>query len=118
MLASSGIIRFEALRTLLYSSFEEDEFIAVGTPFVNPIRLLKIANTTNANVLISFDGVTAQDFVAANGFVLYDYTTNRGSVGGILEQPTGTRVYVSAEIYDVLPSSGSIYVTAVYASQV
>lgn len=113
--ASSARIRFEPLRSLDFD-FITGSYEPVGLPFANPVRILKVTNLTDENVLVSFNGIDDHDVVAANGFFLYDYTSNRTDSAGILEQPQGDRVYVKAE--NLLPDIGTLYVTIVYASQV
>jgi hypothetical protein len=67
-------------------------------------------------MLISLNGIDDHDVVPENGFFLYDYASNKASSAGLLEQPQGDRIYVKAE--SGLPSTGNVYVTIVYASQV
>lgn len=114
-LVSSIRVRFENLRSLGFASII-GTYTGVGTPFANPVRLLKITNLTNANLLVSFNGVDDKDIVAANGFTLYDFGTNQTASAGNLEMAVGDRVYVREE--SAAPTSGSVYVTVIYASQV
>lgn len=116
-LASSVRVRYEPLRSILFSSIS-GTYASIGLPFSNPVRILKVTNFTDVNVLISLNGVDDHDIVALNGFFLYDYSSNKSSSGGLLEQPQGDRIYVKAEASDNLPSMGRVYVTVVYASQV
>jgi hypothetical protein len=117
-LLSSMRAKFENLRTLAFGSISAASYAAVGVPFANPIRILKISNTTDIDVFISFDGELANsmDVVVPNGFVLYDLSTNKADQAGALEIPSGSTVYVK-RIGLVVPTSGNIYVTAIYASQ-
>src|SRR5574337_251097 len=96
ILVSSVRVRYEPLRSLGFASIS-GSYAGVGTPFANPIRLLKVTNLTDAALLVSFDGVVDNDIVAANGFYLYDYSTNKADQAGFLEQPLGTRLYVKQE---------------------
>ncbi len=109
--------RYEPLRSLLFSGIS-GVYAGVGLPFENPVRILKITNFTDKNILVSLNGVDNHDIVASNGFFLYDYSSNKSSSGGLLEQPQGDRIYVKAEAADNLPTIGTVYVTIVYASQV
>ena len=113
--ASSARVRYEPLRSINGSSISAD-YQGVGTPFANPVRILKVTNLSDEDVFVSLNGIDDHDVVAANGFFLYDYCTNRSSVGGLLEQPQGDRIYVKA--IGSLPTTGALYVTVVYASQV
>ena len=106
-------VNFDTLRSLAFGSIS-GAYAAVGTAFNFPARLIKIANNTNADIIVSFDGINDHDFVASDGFVLYDYCTNQSAVGGYLEQAKGTVVYVKEA--SAGPSSGSVYVTAIGGS--
>lgn len=114
-LVSSVRVRYEPLRSIDFSGISTG-YVSVGTPFTNPVRILKVTNLTDANVLVSLNGIDNHDVVSANGFFLYDYASNKANAAGLLEQPQGDRIYVKAE--DDLPTEGNIYVTVVYASQV
>jgi hypothetical protein len=114
-LVSSIRVRYEPLRSTLFSAITSS-YQSVGLPFANPVRILKVTNVTNQSILISLNGIDDHDIVAANGFFLYDYSSNKANAGGLLEQPQGDRIYIKAQ--SSLPTIGSLYVTVVYASQV
>jgi hypothetical protein len=114
-LVSSIRVRYEPLRSIGFADITAD-YQSVGLPFANPVRILKVTNLTNVNMLVSLNGIDDHDVVAANGFFLYDYSSNKANAAGLLEQPQGDRIYVKAE--DDLPDVGNLYVTVVYASQV
>lgn len=114
-LTSAVRVRYETLRSILYSSISSS-YTAIGTPFANPVRILKVTNLTNQNMLISLNGIDNHDVLPDNGFFLYDYASNKANVAGLLEQPLGDQIYVKAE--STLPTQGNVYVTVVYASQV
>jgi len=114
-LVSSVRARYEPLRSIAFGGISAI-YAGVGTPFSNPVRILKVTNLTNEDILVSLNGIDDHDVVAANGFFLYDYSSNRSNAGGLLEQPQGDRIYVKAE--SGLPTGGNLYVTVVYASQV
>jgi len=116
-LASSIRARYEPLRSVLFSGISS-VYAGVGLPFENPVRILKVTNFTNVNILVSLNGIDDHDIAISNGYFLYDYSSNKSSAGGLLEQPLGDRIYVKAESADNLPTSGRVYVTVVYASQV
>lgn len=108
-------IRFENLRSLGFAGIGA-AYAPVGTPFANPIRLLKVNNLTNANLLVSFNGIDDQDVVAANSAYVFDFGVNKSDMAGLLEQPAQTRFYVKSETSD--PTMGTLYVTTIYASEV
>ena len=114
-LVSSIRIRYEPLRSLAFGSIS-GVYAGVGLPFANPVRILKVTNLTDVPLLVSYNGVDDHDVVAATGFYLYDFASNQSAAAGLLEQPAGDRIYVKEAVG--APTSGSVYVTVVYASQV
>lgn len=106
-------IRYEALRSLAFGGIS-GTYAGVGTAFADPVRILKITNLTDANLLISFDGVTDRDIIPANTIEVLDYGSNKADTGGQLDQSVGDRVYVKQA--SGAATSGSVYVTVIYAS--
>lgn len=117
-IASSVKIRFEDLRVLPLADLVEDIFIGVGGPFLNPPRMIKIQNTTNADIFLSFNGVDVQDVVVARSAFIYDYGSNQADAGGLLEQCSGERVYALYTSAAPAPTVGNVYVTVIYAARV
>ena len=107
-------IRYEALRSLDFSGITAT-FATVGAAFSNPVRILKVTNLTDADLIVSFDGINDADIVATNGFYLYDYGSNRSDMAGNAEQSVGDRVYVRSASSD--PTMGTVYVTVIYLAQ-
>ena len=113
--ASSVRVAYDDLRTLAFGGIGA-AYAAVGTAFTNPVRLIKVTNSTNQDLLISFDGVSDKDISPAQSQYVYDYGSNKADAGGLMEQPIGNRVYVKrAGLVD--PTSGTVYVTVIYAAQ-
>ena len=113
MISSAQRVIFENLRSLGFASIGAG-YTAVGTAFANPVRQLEIENGTNANLIISFDGVHDKAFIAANSGKIYDFGSNKNDAAGNLEQPKGTTLYVKEE--SGAPTSGTLYVAVIYAS--
>lgn len=111
--ANSVRVAFEALRSLAFGSIS-GTYALVGTVFENPVRQLLIHNTTNANVIISYDGVTDHSFLAAGTSRVMDYCSNTSMQSGVFTQPARQGVYVKDE--SAATSSGNVYVEVVYAS--
>jgi len=110
----SARIRYEDLRSLGFVSIT-GSYATIGTAFDNPIRMLKVTNTTDVNILVSFNGINDKDIVAANSAYVYDYASNKSTQSGFAEQSAGERVYIKAE--SGLPTIGSVYITAIYVAQ-
>jgi hypothetical protein len=106
-------IRFEPIRSLAFGSIS-GAYAKVGTPFVNAVRCIIVDNFTNANMTISFDGINDHMVVFSSSSKIIDYASNRVGPVDQLEQSAGTQVYVKQTTG--APSSGSIYVSVVYAS--
>lgn len=111
-LATRG--RFDTMRSLGFASIGAG-FMGVGSAFAYPIKLLKIVNLTNANLIVSYDGVNNQDIVTANGGCIYDVAANKADPAGTFQLSVGDRVYVMEETS--APTSGNVYVVVVYASE-
>ena len=111
--ANSVRVRYDALRSLDWTLITAN-YVGVGPAFVYPIRIMKITNSTDAVLLISFDGLDDKDITPGNTYTIYDYGSNRADTGGLLEVSAGDRFYVKAE--GALPSLGKVYVTIIYAS--
>ena len=115
---NSVIARYEPLRVITNAviTAAAGAYVPVGAVFANPIRILKATNFTDTNLIISFDGVTDHDVIAAFGYYVYDFSTNQSIPGGVLEQPARGQFWVRVET--VNPTLGNLYVTTIYASNV
>ncbi len=106
---ASIIVSVDAYRSLAFGSIS-GTFAAVGTPFAHPMRLVKIINTCNTDMIISFDGTNNNDYIPAGAFTLYDLATNEVDQAGWFFR-IGTQVYVKQA---TAPGSGSVFVIALY----
>jgi hypothetical protein len=107
---SSQVIRVDGLRTLAAGSITAT-YVAIGTVFKHPIRLLKVVNNTNADILISYDGVNDNDFIPASSFYLYDGNTNKNLPDSRYVFQPGTTIYARST---GSPSTGSIYAVCLF----
>jgi hypothetical protein len=112
---SAQLVRYEPIRSLGYADIAST-YSLVGTRFANPVRILKVVNLSDANLMISFDGVDDYDVVAAGGGYIYDYCSDRNALGGNFEQPANTQVYV--KYIGSAPMENGVYVVVIYASAV
>lgn len=108
-------LRYETLRSLPFSSIS-GTYAGVGTPFLNPARVVKIFNLTDANLLISLNGIDDVDIVPSQTGQILDIGSNKSDQAGNFEEPAGDRIYVKQE--STPATSGSVYVTVIYASAV
>ena len=112
---NSVIIRYDILRSLNWNLITPN-YVAVGGICNYPIRILKIRNKTNTNLIFSFDGINDHDAIPANTYDVTDFGANKSEQGGFLELPSLENFYVKAEL-GVLPTSGKVYITVLYVSQ-
>jgi hypothetical protein len=112
MLNTTIRARFTALQRKT-SPIAVAPFVVLGVPTSEPLRILKISNNTDQDILISTDGVTPMDFIAANGFVLYDLGTNRASMGSTLQFAAGTQFWVVAATAPT--TTGDVTLTGIYS---
>jgi len=105
--------RPETLRSLAFGGIS-GTFAAVGAVLANPISSYKISNDTDANLIISYDGVNDHEFVASNSFVLFDAGANKSNRGQGLFLSQGDRLFVRQEVG--APTSGNVYFSVYFAS--
>ena len=103
-------LRAAAQNVLAYGSISSS-YTAIGVPFTNPIRLMVVYNLTNATLQFSFTGNTDHFVLAAGDNFTLDVCTNEINNQGWFIS-TGTQMYVK-EIGT--PTSGSVYVSSMYA---
>ena len=116
-------IAFEELRLLPngfigvgYTIVPNGVFAPAGLDlFAHPVRLIKVNNSTNINIIISYDGVHDHDYVQAGGAYVYDYGTNRAEPAESLEQPESQGIWVK-QASAAIATVGEIAVTVIYAT--
>ncbi len=106
----SKIVRFDAYRSLAFGSIS-GSFAAVGTPLGKPWRVIHLLNTTDKDLIVSFDGSTNNVFIPSNTFSLYDFNANQDPAD-VFKMQVGTQIYVKQS--SGAPTSGSLYVMGIY----
>ena len=86
-------------------------YAALGNPFSGHARIMCITNSTDQDVLISFDGSTDNLRLFTGSFKLIDFTTNRVEDDGFF-LPVGTQVYLK---YTSMTSTGNVWLEIVEA---
>lgn len=112
MAANAQKGRYENLRSTAFGSITAS-YVQVGTTFSNAVRQIEITNGTNQNILISFDGTNDHVIALASELKIVDYGTNRESNVEKLDLAY-RKIFIKAE--GTLPTSGSFYVSVLYAS--
>lgn len=106
-------VRFDAIRTLSSGSITAS-YAAIGIAMAFNMRMIKIVNNTDGDMFISFDGTTNNDFLPAGGYVIYDFSTNAPNITSTdsFVLSLGTVLYAK---YSTAPTTGAVWVTAIYA---
>lgn len=99
----------DELRSLAFGAIGVN-YTAMGVAFAHPMRIISIKNMTDAQLLISFDGVTDHELVPDNAGIIWDFCTNRVNVAGAMIS-VGTTIYVKQS---EVPTTGSIYLSCFY----
>ena len=102
---------FEPIKTLAFGGISA-AYASVGSPSTHPIRVFKITNNTEGDMMFTTN--TAQDemFIPASSFTLYDIQSNinpRTDDSFVLE--VGTQFSVKQV---TAPVSGSVYVECIF----
>lgn len=105
---SSQVVRVDVLRSLGFASIS-GTYAAVGGPFTHPMRLIKFTNTTDGDLLVSFDAVNDNMIVPKGTFTLFDCTTNKTVPDSTFVFANGTQVYVKGTA-----TLGSFYVEVIF----
>ncbi len=105
----SNIARFDAVRSSAFGSITSS-YTALGVPFSHPMRVLHFINSTDGNMMISFDGTTDNLPLYADSFSLYDLTSDQNN-NESFRYENHTQLYVK---YTTAPSRGSVDVVAIY----
>ena len=116
-------IAMDPLRALYYTSLSTMSYTAMQfypgpgapAPFQNLVRILSISNNTNQDILVSDDFQNPKWYVAANGFIVRDFSANQDSKSGLAGLPIGTQLWV---VSVNAPSSGYVYAECTYVSTI
>ena len=106
----------QALSSVAYSSVTSSYTTLATLSY--PTRIVKIINTTNATILISWNGdaTTDNDVLPPNSFFLYDITTNQSHYDG--GEFIAAQTVFSIKYRGSAPTgSGSVYLSALYAQE-
>lgn len=104
--------QIDTIRELAFGSIS-GSYATVGTPLTDHARLARIVNSTDAQVYISDDGVNNKLRLAANSYILFDFSANKIRDDGLFF-PVGSQFYVKQ--VSGAPTTGSVWVEIVYAT--
>jgi len=103
----------EPCRTLSGSSVPASNaaYKMVGTPYLEPIRMIYLQNLTDQPVMFSLDGINDHFPLISDAYLLFDITANKTLTQGFY-LPQGGALYAKA--LGTTPQTGSIYYTVFY----
>lgn len=88
----SNVARFDALRSLVYSSIT-NSYTALGGPLLHSMRALDFTNDTDALIYLSFDGTTDNIPFPSLSFRVYDITSDQDERESFRYQK-GTQLFI------------------------
>ena len=101
------------LQTLSYLLMSTT-YVNIGTPLPFPARILQLQNTTDNDVLISWDGTNDHQFIPSGGFVLLDVTANKSVAQQAWYVGSKTQLYAKFTAGSSPASRGAVYLTTFY----
>ena len=108
----STVIYPEALKSIASSGISSS-YQAIGAATTHQARIIKLLNNSTQDVTVSWDGINDHDYVPANSFALYDFTTNRSTDSPLIVAQTGTNLFVKGTA-----GTGSVYLVVFYGNTV
>lgn len=112
---ASNTVRFDAVRSAAIASIS-GTYTALGTQFGHLMRVLHFVNDTNGTYMISFDGTTDNVPLLADGFSLYDLTSDQ-DVNEQFRYQAGTQIFIK-QLIAATSTAGAqtdtVYLVAVY----
>lgn len=104
-------VGFEAVREAAFGAVT-GSFTSLGAPTSEFVRLISISNSTNADVYVSFDGVTNHLRMSAGSFKLFDFSSNKVRDDGLFIG-VGTQIYI--KYVSTLGTSGNVWAECMHA---
>ena len=105
--------QYEPLRSLASGSIS-GTYAKVGTPLAHPTSMVYIWNNTDADLLISYDGINDHSFQPTKAGRAIDYGSDKADKAGELRQAAGTQIYVKQA--SGAATTGSVYFEIIYAA--
>jgi hypothetical protein len=108
---------YEPLRILIDTDFTNDQYFPMGNPLLFASRIIRITNTTDANMIFTLDPTIdeGQEIVAAGTAIVTDFGASRNENGTMLAISANTTIWVK---YEVDPPTHANPETAVYLSTI
>ena len=117
MAGQSNIVRFDKVRGMVFSSitasYQAIGFLATPltpAPLTHAMRVLHFINSTDVDIMVSFDSINDNFPILAGGFSLYDLTSDE-DMGEQFRYQVGSNIYIK---YLAVPTTGTFYIASVY----
>jgi hypothetical protein len=91
-------------------------YIGIGTAVTEPIRFLMLQNKTDADVMLSFDGVNDTVPLGTGTQWVWDITANKTTEHGFF-LGQGTRIYVKTLWPGDVPTQGAVFLSTFYGAK-
>lgn len=108
---ASIVLVADALRSLNNGALS-GAYASLGTAFGHSMRIIKLTNNTDGDLIISFGNDIDNEFLPAASFLLLDIATNHKLPDGALYFEQGTIVKVKES---TATSTGDVYLSCYYA---
>ncbi len=112
---SSIRVQYLPVKTLAFGSVVAG-YAAIGTPLVDPARIILIQNFTDAAIMVSYDGINDHYPVDAHSYIIWDYCSDSSTNVVGFYVSSGTQIYCKR--LSGAPTLGSVYVSVVYGRDV
>jgi hypothetical protein len=110
-------MRAQVLEYLAFSDIDPlPVWTAIGTEFDHPMRIIHAQNLTDSMVVFSFDGVNEHFILPQYSFLLIDVCSDQALNAGFFIS-RGTQMYVAQATGAPAPTTGNVYITAMYSKE-
>jgi len=102
-------VRFDQVRTKDFATIT-NAYTKLGVAFAHKMRVVHFINGTDADIMLSFDGINDNAPVLADTFSLYDLSSDQDT-NESFRYEINTQLYIK---YLQAPTTGSFYAVCVY----
>ena len=111
---TSNIVRFDSIRSSAIASITAS-YTPLGLPFGHQMRVLHFVNDSNGTYMISFDGINDNVVLLADGFTLYDLTSDQ-DLNEHFRYQAGTQIFIKSLVAPTAAAgqTDTVYLVAIY----
>ena len=111
-MAFGSKVKFEAVREIDFGSILAS-YVAVGTGTIDHARIIRFTNETDAQLLVSLDGITDHIRMDVNNVIIFDFSSNKITDHGLFVS-IGTTFFVKRQ--SGAPTTGSFWIEVISAT--